>query len=143
MSMQSIPQHHYRTAEMASHLPQYGNDECFVDRAFRFQQIVAAQTSPPWRNREHADRRDATHPFGVVPKDGRLASQGPGALHQRLHQKAAFVPENEGRAEVAGFFLILRHVARFQRSTSISFCSRALRTGLCREKPRCLSKSGM
>ena len=127
---------------MAPHLPQYGDDQRFVNRSIGLQHMVTTEPPPSRRERQHADGRDFPHPFGVVVQDGRLPLGRPRAADNRQHQEAAFVPEYECGVQSPRLFLMRGQSRRFQCAMASSSRSRARRTGFWGEKFNAFINSG-
>src|SRR6266700_3092877 len=81
------------------------------------------------RHGQRAHTRDLLTGPAALIEDGGLAARSPGATHQRGHQKAGFIEENQMRLQPAGFFLMRGHSFLTQRWISRSLRSTARRSG--------------
>jgi len=142
MDRQAVPDQDDGPTEMPAHLSKDRHDHRVIDRVARLQKVVATESSPPRRDGQDADRRDSRVMHEPVRQLRRLSARRPCPLHQRHHQKAAFVPKGQHGVQTTDFFLIRGQSARTQRSISASSRSRARRSGFCRVQPSDLSKVG-
>src|SRR5438093_9025809 len=105
----AIPDHHEVSWQLAEQLQEKVQGSIRVDVLVRVQTEVEVKSVASGRHGQRANTRDLLTGPAVLIENGGLAARSPGATHQRGHQKAGFVEENQMRLQPGGFFLMRGH----------------------------------
>lgn len=132
---QTIPDHDQRARNVATQLAQELHDAVGVETAIGMEPKPKREPPPVGRNPQRGNGRNLAMGSRPPAQERRLAAWGPGASHERCHEKAAFVDENQPRFQTGGFFLMRGQSCLSQRAISCSLRSAARRTGRWQLQP--------
>lgn len=104
MHVAPVPHDNHRATQLAEQGPQECCGALAVHVLFGVRAEVERQSASRRRQAERGNQGHLVTPLTVLLQDGRLATGSQTAAHQRRHQQAAFVDQNEVRAQSARSF---------------------------------------
>lgn len=140
MGGQPIPDQDDGYAQRAAQLAKKRNDVLAVEA--RVGPHCEAGMHAPAAGRDHqgANDRELAPRAPALRESGGMSARCPAAAHQRGHQEAGFVYEDDRRAAAPGVFFTRGQSSRIHRRISRSSRSAARRTGFCGLQPKSCSK---
>lgn len=131
MSAQSIPNQGDRDAQGAAQLNEECEDRFAVKIGMGQKPKIGAYAAAPGRDHQGADHGDLAPGAAALHQNGGVAAWGPSAAHQRRHQEARFVDEDDRRAPARSVFFTRGQFSCIQRRIARSLRSKARRAGFC------------
>ncbi len=136
VSVQAIPQQDDGALEVPLQVLEERDDAKAVDIAIGMETEGEAHPVPGWRNAQGGDGRHLLMAPRALQQDGRGVAGPPAAPHNRSHEKARLVKEDEPGFQSRGFFLIRGQVFFTHPRIFSSSRSTARRWGRCGLQPR-------
>lgn len=140
MGLEPVPDQRNGHAQGAAQLLEKLQNAFAIEACFGLDAEIGAHPAAPRRDHQGADDRELASGAAALHEHRRMAARGPAALHQRPHQEAGFVYEDDRRALAAGVFFTRGQSSRTQRRISCSSRSTARRAGFCGLQPKSCSK---
>lgn len=131
-----VPQQHDRATQLAKQMFHEGQHAVLIDGAVEITAKLQAELACPGGDGQADDGADAMAVASAAVEGGRLAAQSPGLGDVRKQRMAAFVGENQGRLELADFFLIRGHSTSTHCRTTCSLRSIGRILGFCQLSPQ-------
>jgi len=129
MSLEPIPDQGDGHAQRAAQLSQKLKDVFAVEACLGQEAEIGAHATATGRNDQSADDRNLAARAAALQEYGCVPAWRPTAAHQRPHEEARFVYEDERRAAAAGVFFTRGQSSLTQRRISFSSRSTARRAG--------------
>lgn len=107
-----------------------------IDVGVRVQSKVQREALACGRDAQRGDDGDLLIAAPPLSQERWVAAQAPGAAHQRGHEHAGFVDEDDRGAQARGVFFTRGQSCSIQARMRSSSRSIARRVGFCGEKPR-------
>lgn len=135
MGLRSVPYNKKWSLDMSADCTQEGNHPRGRDVLSCMKGKVKSYPLAVGRNRQRRNDRHFAMPPAHLVQDRCFAARRPSTLDQRGQHEAAFVYEDDGGIQCAGFFLMRGQVAFIQWRIAFSSRSRASRSGFCGDQP--------
>ena len=132
----TIPDHQDVSPQLAEKLAQEVEGAIGIDVPVGMEPEVEVEPVAGGRHGQRANAGDFLIRPAALVEDRGLAPRSPSPAHQRGHQKAGFVQENQVRPQPAGFFLMRGHSLLIQRRMARSLRSAPRRSGFWGVQPR-------
>ena len=133
---QPVPNQSDGACEVGAQDPQELDDEAGRNIGVGMEAKTQVYLIAGWRNAQGSNGRHLLMQTRALIEHRCMSTAAPRTPHQRSHQEAAFVEEDQPRFAPGGFFLMRGHPVLTQFWISASFRSTARRWGFCGLHPR-------
>lgn len=140
MGCQPVPDQDNGHPQCTAQLLQKRNNAFTVEARIGLYGEVGMHAPTAGRNHQRANDRELASRATALRELGRMPARRPAAAHQRGHQKARLVYEDDRRGAAVGVFFTRGHSSRTQRRISRSSRSAARRAGFCGDQPKSCNK---
>jgi len=139
----AVPDEHHPRAQLPIQLLGEGEDRLGIEVLLDEKLKIQPDRSAVRADAQGGDHRDLPAMPADVPEHWGLSAGPPRAPHHGQKEQAAFVNEDQPRAQAVGFFLMRGQSCLIQRRIPSSSRSHARRTGRCGVQPSERSKRPM
>ena len=127
----AVPDHGHRAAQMAEKIAEEVGGPLGVDELLRVAPPIQPEATATRRDRQCGGDRNPVVMRSLDLQNRSLPARRQRASHQRRHQEAAFVDQDDIRTPTPRTFFIRGHSSRSQRRTSRSFRLYDRTVGFC------------
>jgi hypothetical protein len=136
VGLEAVPDEHDRRAELALQMLEEVHGALGIDVGIGMKPEVQREPIACGCDAKGGDRRHLLVAAPALVQQWSVPAQAPGAAHQRGHEHAGFVEENDRRSQARGVFFTRGQSCSIQARMRCSSRSRARRVGFWGEKPK-------
>ena len=140
VSLETIPDEHDGRVQLSLQMLQEIHGPLSVDVGIRMQPKVQRDAIALWQHAQRGDGRNLVLTATALAQHWRVSAHTPRAAHQRGHEHAGFVEENDTRPQAGSVFFTRGQSCSIQARMRSSSRSTARRVGFCGEKPKPCSR---